>query len=78
MNPILIEQILQLLLGEFLTLKANDAANAPFIAAISAARAANLPVAQLPNNDAAIEAAVTAINETSDTLDAATAGLPHP
>jgi hypothetical protein len=46
MNPILIEQILQLLLGEFLTLKANDAANAPFIAAIKAALAANLPVPQ--------------------------------
>lgn len=46
MNPILIEQILQLLLGEFLTFKGNDAANAPFIAAIKAALAANQPVDQ--------------------------------
>lgn len=46
MNPILVEQILQLLLGEFLTFKGNDAANAPFIAAIKAALAANQPVDQ--------------------------------
>lgn len=46
MNPVLIEQIIQLLLGEFLTFKANDAANAPYIAAIKAALAANQPVPQ--------------------------------
>ena len=46
MNPILIEQILQLLLGEFLTFKGNDAANAPYIAEFKAALAANQPVAQ--------------------------------
>jgi hypothetical protein len=46
MNPILVEQILQLLLGFFLTAKGNDAANAPFIAAIKAALAANEPVPQ--------------------------------
>jgi len=46
MNPILIEQILQLLLGQFLTVKANDAANAPYIATIKAALAANQPIDQ--------------------------------
>ncbi len=44
MNPALIEQILQLLIGEFLTFKANDATNAPYVAAFKAALAANQPV----------------------------------
>lgn len=46
MNPILIEQLLQLILGQFLAIKANDARNAPFIAAIKAALAANSPIPQ--------------------------------
>lgn len=46
MNPILIEQILQLLLGEFMQTRANDAANAPYIAAFKAALAANQPLDQ--------------------------------
>lgn len=46
MNPILIEQLLQLILGQFLAVKANDARNAPYIAAIRAALAANQPIPQ--------------------------------
>jgi len=46
MNPILIEQLLQLILGQFLAAKANDARNAPFIASIKAALAANQPIDQ--------------------------------
>lgn len=46
MNPVLIEQILQLLLGEFLTARSNDAANAPYIAAFKTALQANQPVDQ--------------------------------
>lgn len=62
MNPILIEQAIQLLIGEFLTSKANDAANAPFIAKFKAALAANQPLDQatmdslLAADDAANEA----------------------
>ncbi len=46
MNPILIEQLLQLILGQFLAVKANDARNAPYIAAIKAALANNQPIPQ--------------------------------
>lgn len=46
MNPILIEQLLQLILGQFLAVKANDARNAPYIAAIKVALAANQPLDQ--------------------------------
>jgi hypothetical protein len=62
----------RMLLSALEDLNAATARNQASAAALIAA------IAQLPNNDAAIEAAVTAINETSDTLDAATAGLPHP
>lgn len=46
MNAILLEQIIQLLLSEFLTYKGMDAANAPYVAAIKAALANNQPVDQ--------------------------------
>lgn len=46
MNPILLEQIIQILLGEFLTVRGNDAANAPYVAEFKAALAGNRPVAQ--------------------------------
>lgn len=46
MNPILIEQLLQLVLGQFLAVKANDARNAPYIIAIKSALANNQPVDQ--------------------------------
>lgn len=62
MNPVLIEQVIQLLLGEFLTFKANDAANAPYIATFKAALAANQPVDQ---------ATMTALLAADDAADAA-------
>lgn len=46
MNPILIEQAIQLLLSQFLAFRASDAAAAPYIAIFKAALAANQPVDQ--------------------------------